>query len=93
MVVVKDQGGNKHSKFKGYGDITGKYWYAVSKGALRRNLEFNITIEQAWELFIKQDRKCAISRSRLGDGFYANSIIRQKRLFKRIYYRQYTMAS
>lgn len=56
---------NKHQGWKGYGSIPGKFWYEVLRGAKKRGLLVNITIQQAWELFIKQDKKCAISGQKL----------------------------
>jgi hypothetical protein len=51
-----------HSKYwRGHGEISGSYWGSVKKSAEYRNLEFNITIEYAWELFLQQNRKCALS--------------------------------
>lgn len=52
-----------HSYRKGVGDITASFWHGVKHGAEKRGrkIEFNITIEYAWELFLKQDRKCALS--------------------------------
>ncbi len=47
--------------FKGYKDISGEYWAAVKRGASSRALEFNITLEQVWNLFIKQNGKCALT--------------------------------
>jgi hypothetical protein len=48
--------------WKGYGDISGTYFNTVKKGAEIRNLEFNITIEFMWGLFLEQDRKCALTK-------------------------------
>lgn len=48
-------------KWKGYEEIAGTRWSSYQKGAELRGLVFNITIEYAWDLFLKQDRKCAIS--------------------------------
>lgn len=45
----------------GYMEITGTYWCALRAGARNRKLNFDITIEQAWDLFILQDRKCALT--------------------------------
>jgi hypothetical protein len=50
-----------HPRSTGYKEISGRYWYAIRIGAEKRGLEFSITIEYAWDLFVKQDRKCAIS--------------------------------
>ncbi len=36
-------------------------FYSMKHGAMKRNLEFNINQEQIWDLFLKQDKKCAIS--------------------------------
>ena len=44
-----------------YEEIHGKYWESVHRGAVHRGLPFEITIEHAWELFLKQGRKCALS--------------------------------
>jgi len=53
--------GNKSCHFKGYGEIYSSLWTSIQIGARERNLEFNITIEDAWNLFIKQNRKCVLS--------------------------------
>lgn len=47
--------------FKGFGDLSGCYWNRIAKGAITRNLPFNIAIEDAWNKYISQDRKCALS--------------------------------
>lgn len=51
----------KHGLFKGYEEIYGNFWKDIQHEAKIRNLEFNITIEQIWDLFIKQDRRCALT--------------------------------
>ena len=48
-------------KRTGYEDINGRYWYSIVHSAKLRNLEFNITIKDAWDLFIKQNKKCALT--------------------------------
>lgn len=55
-------GCNKKKKlFKGYEDLSGFYWYRVKSGAEKRGLDFSITMEYAWDLFIKQDKKCNLT--------------------------------
>lgn len=50
---------NKNNKkWKGIGDISGSFFCHIKNGAKSRNLEFNITIEYIWNLFLKQDKKC-----------------------------------
>jgi len=46
---------------KGYEDISGKYWSSVKGGARKRGLEFEITKEQIWEMFLNQNKKCKLS--------------------------------
>lgn len=53
--------GKKNVKFKGYEEISGVKWNQIKHGARTRNLEFNITLEYIWELFLKQERKCALT--------------------------------
>tara|TARA_Y100000310_G_scaffold293091_1_gene322420 strand:- start:444 stop:1133 length:690 start_codon:yes stop_codon:yes gene_type:complete len=52
-------------KWKGYGEISGDKWDKIKKTAGLKNRKFEITIEQAWDLFLKQDRKCALSGVKL----------------------------
>lgn len=60
--LTKSCGCRLNSKmWKGYGKLSSSYWCRVKKGASRRNLEFNITMKEAWELFLSQNQKCALS--------------------------------
>jgi dCMP deaminase len=49
--------------YKGYYDLSGKYWYDIKYCAAKRKINFSnkLTIEYAWDLFVKQDKKCALS--------------------------------
>lgn len=55
--------GNKSSigSFTGYEEIYGSYWAGIRIRAENRNIDFNITIQEAWDLYVKQDRKCALT--------------------------------
>lgn len=53
--------GKDNEKYLGYEDISMTFWGAIIKGARCRNIEFGITIEYGWELFLKQNKKCALS--------------------------------
>lgn len=53
--------GKDHLQYTGYEDISGKKWSSVVKGARNRELDFLITKEEVWDLFIKQSRKCKLS--------------------------------
>lgn len=45
----------------GVGDLSLTFWRAIRDGAERRGLEFSLTIAQAWELFLSQNGRCALS--------------------------------
>lgn len=47
--------------YTGFEDISGNFWAHIRLSAEKRNLDFSITIEQAWVKFIKQNKKCALS--------------------------------
>lgn len=43
------------------GELGDTYFSRVRDGALKRNLEFLVTKQYLWDLFLKQDRKCKLS--------------------------------
>ncbi len=51
---------------KSWGKISGRYWASVRSNARNRNLVLAVTIEQAWTLFQKQKRRCALTGRRIG---------------------------
>lgn len=58
---LKQLTGKNNNSWKGHEDISGKYWNSLIHGAKTRNLEFAIDIEYAWELFLTQNKKCALT--------------------------------
>lgn len=50
-----------YKQWKGYGEISSTYWHSI----IKRDKEINITIEYIWDLFLKQNRKCALSGIKL----------------------------
>ncbi len=58
---INNISGSNHPFWCGYEEITGTHWASIKNGATSRNLEFAITVEYAWELFLKQSRKCRLS--------------------------------
>lgn len=46
---------------KSYGEITGNWWNKLKLGAIERNFDFSILIEDGWNLFLQQNRRCALS--------------------------------
>lgn len=62
-LLLRDKRGSgcKNCLWKGYGEISGTYWNMIISRQKYYDTKFDITIEFAWNLFLKQDRKCAIS--------------------------------
>jgi dTDP-4-amino-4,6-dideoxygalactose transaminase len=52
---------SKSGKWTGFREISGSYYTGLRHGAKTRNIEFAITIEQMWDKFIEQNRRCALS--------------------------------
>lgn len=67
---IKIDIGKKSKKWKGYGDISGFYFAETKMNAQQRNLEFTITIEDMWNQYLKQDKKCALTKLPI---FFADS--------------------
>lgn len=57
--------GTDHPNYGGYEELTGDYWNNVANhaGGLygRNKIEFSVTIQEAWNLYLKQNRLCALS--------------------------------
>lgn len=60
--VIKS--GKERAKF--YNDIPIDTFNKIEIQAKKRNLEFNITIKELWSLFLKQNKKCALSGIDIG---------------------------
>ena len=52
---------SKHHSWKGYEDMPLEFFTNIRRGAESRNLEFDIKIEDIYNLLISQNRKCALS--------------------------------
>lgn len=57
----EDRYGKKKIIREKYQEMSGSYLSTIEKNARKRNLEYNITLNYIWELFLKQERKCALS--------------------------------
>jgi len=51
----------ENPKWSGHGEISGQFWTRARRNAKLRDLDFKITIEEGWALFLTQKRKCALS--------------------------------
>lgn len=63
--LQKNNKKEKSAKWKGHGEISSSLYSRIKRDAWRREIEFSVTIEFLWDLFLKQDRKCALSGTEL----------------------------
>lgn len=56
---IKDR--QKHKNWKGHEEINYGIVASLKRGAKNRGLEFSVTIQEIWDLYIKQDRSCALT--------------------------------
>ena len=57
---VKTTGKNS-SQYTGYEELNGKYWGVIKSRAKERGYVIDIDIKYAWDLYLKQNKKCALS--------------------------------
>lgn len=55
----------KEYNWTGLGIIPGSYWKSLKKGAINRNIEFNITLEYILKLFNEQNGLCKLSNLKI----------------------------
>lgn len=53
--------GNQHPEWEGCGELSKNLYNTYRHGAKDRGYEFSVSIEYLWDLFLKQDRKCALT--------------------------------
>ena len=58
---TKHYSDDKNPNWRGFGEIGNREWTIIQNNAKVRGLEIDITIEYIWDLFLKQDRRCALS--------------------------------
>lgn len=54
--------------WKGCGEISGEIFSGIRRNAYQRKLKFEITVQDVWNKFIEQNRKCALSGEALHFG-------------------------
>jgi len=52
-------------RWRGFGDLSGNTFCQIKYSAVRRGIPFRITIQNAWEQFLKQDGRCALTGIKL----------------------------
>lgn len=67
--------GKENCHFKGYEEIHAGKWYSYKRNAIKRSIEFNVSIEYAWSIYLAQNRQCAITKMPIS--FWENATDRQ----------------
>jgi hypothetical protein len=62
--------GSDAPTWKGCGEISGAFWTHLAKGARRRSIEFDLTVEGVWQKFLEQEGRCALTGEKL---FFSSS--------------------
>lgn len=57
----KKQVKSDHPAWKGFGEMSSVIYTIAKRGAIARNLDFLVTPQYIWNLFLKQNRKCALT--------------------------------
>jgi len=52
---------NRSHLYKGVGDLSATRWKNIQATAARKGHAFEISIEYAWDLFVAQNKRCALS--------------------------------
>lgn len=50
-----------HPNWVGIGEISGSIFNNIKNNAKNRNISFNITLDFIWNLYLKQNKKCALT--------------------------------
>ena len=59
---------DKLKNSSGYKDIVGTYWSSLKSQARKRGIDFKIDVEYAWKIYIKQNKKCALTGMKIKFG-------------------------
>ena len=51
----------RKAMWKGYEEIPKTYWTSLEAGAKERGMLFDVSIQEGWGLFLKQERKCGLT--------------------------------
>lgn len=72
----KNSGGKNHHSFTGHEGIYGSFWRRIKFNAEKRNIRFDLSIEDAWDIWNKQNGICVYTGIKLilPRGEYKNSV-------------------
>lgn len=59
--LKKDQCGTKNPQWNGFEEISSTKYSEYKRNAKRRNIQFDISIQEMWNVFLNQNKKCALT--------------------------------
>lgn len=65
---------NRPNNYKGYMNLSGVFWDRILRGARSRNINVNISIQDAWNIYINQNGKCIFTGLEID---FANNLIKE----------------
>lgn len=63
--IAAKKTGPESKTWKGYMEISGSQFRRIVEGAVKRGIPFTLTIEDIWDVYLKQDRRCPYTGSLL----------------------------
>ena len=70
--------GNKNKKWTGCGQLSGNHWSSIKYDAKKRDIKFELSIEEAWKKFEKQEGRCGLP----GDEVFFGELYKGPREFR-----------
>ena len=55
------QKGVRSHEWTGHEEIPGRHWSTIKFNAKSRNIKMEVSIEDVWRIFLKQNRRCALT--------------------------------
>lgn len=75
---------NKSRLWKGNGELSGDYYSCLRRGAESRGLDFNVSLEYLWNLFLEQKGLCALTNEPISLYSHKRNKIRKSASLDRI---------
>lgn len=51
----------RKTTWSGFGEISGSEWARIKASAIHRNIEFAVTLEYVWSLYLQQEKRCPLT--------------------------------
>lgn len=58
---IRYKKGAQSHHWKGCGELTGRHWAIIKANAKKRGIDFDLDIQQGWDLYLLQQGRCALT--------------------------------